>query len=130
MTSRVLTEENVTRIREAVAPKITIDWDPVTNGGSVTFFLADQVTENGVYKGMETHKTLRANAQLGQIQNVIVVPMEEIMGATITTSSGTTPGYVLMVLIKAFFEQLYTDRLNAQDAADALKASEQIPAEL
>ena len=127
MTSRVITEENVVRIREAVAPKIVVDWDPVTNGGNVTFFLADQVTENGVYKGLEPHKTLRANAQLGQVQSVIVVPMEEIMASTISTSSGDTPGYVLMVLIKAFFEQLYTQRLNDQDAADALKASEQLP---
>lgn len=119
-TSRVITEESVTRIREAVSPKINIDWDPVTNEGSVTFFLQDMITENDVYKGLQPHRTLRADIESGQMQGVIIVPLSEIMASTIKTSTGDTPGYVLMVLIKAYFEQKFSQLLNNQDAADAL----------
>ncbi|WEM34503.1 hypothetical protein [Xanthomonas phage X1] len=121
MSSRVITEESITRIRETVAPNITIQWDPVTNGGQVTFFMQDQITENGVYKGMQPHQGLRPKENSLDMKGVLIVPMEEIMNSTIVTSSGETPGYVLMVLIKAYFEQVFTDRLNNQDAADALK---------
>lgn len=121
MSSRVVREESITRIRETVAPNIQIQWDPVTNGGQVTFFMQDQVTENDVYKGLEPHRGLRPRENSGDIPGVLIVPMEEIMNSTIVTSSGETPGYVLMVLIKAYFEQVFSDRLNNQDAQDALK---------
>lgn len=129
MTSRVVTEESITRVREAVAPQININWDPVTNGGNVTFFLRDMITENGVYQGLERHKTLRGDANTGQMEGTMIVPMEDIMNATLHLESGDVPGYVLMVYIKAFFEQKYTELLNKQDAADAEASVPMLPLE-
>ncbi|AMQ66023.1 hypothetical protein AAY80_074 [Stenotrophomonas phage vB_SmaS-DLP_6] len=123
MTSRVITEENVTRVRETVAPNITINWNPYDNSGQVTFFLQDMITENGVDKGLQPHRGLRGNSNTGTVAGTMIVSMEEIMSSTLTLPDGSTaPGYMLMVMIKSYFDAKFTERLNSQDEAD-LRAS-------
>lgn len=123
MTSRVLTEENIARTRETVAPNITIQWNPYDNSGQVTFFLQDMVSENGVDQGLQPHKGLRGNMQIGSVAGTMIVPMQDIMNSTIALPDGSTvPGYMLMVMIKSYFDAKFTEMLNAQDAED-LKAT-------
>ena len=118
MSSRVKTEENIVRIREAVAPQITIDWNPVNNDGSVTFFLKDMVTEDDVYKGLQDHATLKPKPNTRDMKGTITVPISEIMTSMIRLQGNYYPGIVLMGLIKAYFEQLYTQRLEDQEARE------------
>ncbi|WEU67293.1 hypothetical protein [Xanthomonas phage JGB6] len=76
------------------------------------------VYENDKYIGLQAESRLREAMGPGFMST----GMGDIMSSTIVMNGVHYPGIMLMGLIKAYFDQLYTERLNAQDATDRAAA--------
>ncbi len=116
MSNRILTEELITRERETVAPFITISWNPIDNSGHATFHMKDMITENGTYKGLVNHTRLRPTG--GGMEGELRVQLADVIASSVTIQGNQYPGVLLMGMIKAYFEQIFSERLSAQELAD------------
>lgn len=103
--SRISEVTPVALVREAVAPRTEINWDPLSNTGLVRFEIADIVTvkDTGELVGLEP----RAD------NNVVAIDITEIFGMTLTTPYGDVSGAQVAAYIKVLFDQLYTERFPA-----------------
>jgi hypothetical protein len=123
-TNRIKTEENIVRTSEAVAPRITITWEPGTTNGTVEYQVMDMITENGVNKGMVPHTRLRGLTGAP----VVRVSMLKILQSVIDIElpgGGTTqiPGALLIGAVKSVFDNEFNLQLAAQIAADEAAAN-------
>ena len=111
--SRIRNEENITRTREAVSPKTLINWNPVTNDGTLSFHVQDIVMENGEVVALSKNKDLKADT--------LDTPFSELMGRTIMVpvdAENTVPVPVPLIMgaIKKLFDELYNERIAEQNA--------------
>lgn len=105
-TNRIIEEGVVERIRETVAPRINIEWNPEDNTGQVIFQLRDQVWEQGVYLGLQKQTRLRKTGA----GDSITADIPDILSADIPFNGTTFSGQLLMGLIKAYFDMLWVQR--------------------
>lgn len=115
--SRIVEEQIITRVLEAVAPITTIHWDPMTNEGIIRFGIQDMVFENGEYKGMQPHTRLREAAGVngGMIVSIADLINREINVTLPDSSVASVSGLLLMASVKKVFEEILNERLSAQE---------------
>ena len=116
-------EETVQRVRETVAPRIVIEWDPDTNEGLVTFELRDQVWENGVYIGLQPHTRLK---NLGPGRSM-QVDLQEVLGESFAWGDDEESCLTLMAMIKAYFSEKWEARYVLQQMAEAQEEEIELP---
>lgn len=114
-TNRIVEEQAIRRVREVVAPNINIHWNPENNDGVVMFGLQDQVWENDVYVGLQPHTRLRSDAASSSM--LVMIP--ELLERTFLFNGEETPAAVLMLMIKALFDQIWNERYEAQLIKDS-----------
>lgn len=100
---------------EALAPNINLEWDPMTNGGTVTFHVQKYLMKDGV---------LRSDMTGGY--DTIRVPINDMITRCHATGlvdpvTNQPLGYVsvagLMLIIKAAFDTLYNEELIRREEA-------------
>lgn len=110
--SRFSEEVIVTKLKEAVAPRIEITWNVLTNEAKIYFYVQQAVYEDGSFVGFEDDKTLdmsRLIVNFADIANdVIMVPLPD-------GTSQPVPAMLLMGAIKAKFDSLYSAHRVAYD---------------
>lgn len=94
--SRVSEIANVTR--EAVAPRITINWNPTDNTGAVVFKVEHMEFVDGELKQMVP-------------DGFLAVSLPELMGRSFMVGETEVPTMLVMGYIKAAFDTLYNERL-------------------
>lgn len=97
-------------VREAVAPRMDVFWNPETGAGSVSFWVEHQEFENGVFK--------RRFADNRMQMRPLAVPLDDVVMRehTITFPDGTEmvcPPGTLALLVKKVFPVHYAERLIA-----------------
>lgn len=118
MNTRVIEVNNPTTY-EAVAPRIEVNWDPVTNTGPVRFYERDMVYVGGEFKTMIGHNGPHRNGPGEQILGgVLNDSIEDLMQSTITVQGVEYPGILLVALIKQRHDDRYAQCI-AQQLADA-----------
>lgn len=95
---RIKEQTNVTLTREAVAPRIQINWNPVDNSGAVIFHVERMEAIDGEFQRMIP-------------EGFLSVSLADLMPRSVTLPDGSevsTP--MVMGYIKAMFDTLYTER--------------------
>lgn len=107
--SRFSEEVTVTKIKEAVAPRMEITWDMLTNQARIYFYVQHAVFEDGAFVGFEDDKTLdmsRLRVNFEDIQSrVFNVPLP---GGGVQP----VPAMLIMGAIKEAFDVLYSEYRN------------------
>jgi hypothetical protein len=105
--SRITEVLPVALLREAVAPRTEIIWNPIDpqDPGIVRFEIADIVTEkdSGTLVGLEARED----------NSVVAISIAEVMNLTLDTAAGPVSGTQVAAYIKALFDKLYVDRFPA-----------------
>lgn len=115
--SRIIEEQEITITREAVSPRIEITYDNYAGTGVIVFHLRDEVKHNGVYIGTEPHSRLRSEAYPG----AMALTLAEFMGRSIQIDANTAiSGVQMMQAVKQVFDDVFSERLSAQDVLDAV----------
>lgn len=116
--SRIIEETNITRIAEAIASKVEIHWDVVTNNAQIQFWVNQAITENGEFKGLEhdTRSEFRPlSVNFADIAGrTFVVPVARDAEGNVTATANV-PAMLLMGAIKQAFHELYTEKLISMD---------------
>lgn len=105
--SRIIETENVTLTTVAVAPRITIDWNPHDDTGAVTFHVQKMESIDGEFRQM-----LPADP--------ITLPLDDVLARTVSIPlpDGSTfefPPQLIGAYIKHVFDDIYTERANDSD---------------
>lgn len=95
--SRILITENATVKRELVSPSTVINWDPITNGGVLTFQMQELIYLNGEFlKSVPVSSiTIRLEDLISKNYEVEVEPGVNM----------TVPGGLIMLAFKKAFEE-------------------------
>ena len=105
--------ETIVRYKEAVAPRVEIDWNPVTNAATIYFSVQMAVYEGGQFASMSDDPTLEMSR--------LKVNFASIAGRTFNVPIGggnfaAIPAMLLMGAIKQVFDELYSEHRAAYDA--------------
>ena len=94
--SRITTLENATVVRELVAPTTTINWEPSSNSGTLTFHVEEITAVNGeaLHRVHKTSTTIPLTDLISRSYDIEVEP------GVFTT----VPGGVIMLAFKKAFE--------------------------
>lgn len=109
--SRINEIANVTR--EAVAPRITINWNPTDNTGSVIFKVEHMESIDGEFQRMVP-------------EGFLSISLPDLMARSFMVGETEVPTALVMGYIKAAFDTLYTER-QAAVAAPIDPAIEETP---
>jgi hypothetical protein len=110
--SRIIEETHITRVLEAVSPETNIYWNPVDDTGNIVFRVKDMLTENDVFKGLQSNQSLGTGGQGSDIW----VTIENLLNRTITIilpdqSTMDIPSGILMLAVTKLFNDLYDERI-------------------
>lgn len=123
-----ITEQTLQVVREAVAPRTEIYWNPLDNSGSVQFIVEDMLFENGEYVGLRPHG--QYGGKEAALREVLInrrmsVDLADILSRSIDVKDPETkevitsiPGFMIMLAVKEVFDSIFAERLAAQQAED------------
>lgn len=95
--SRITESTNVTLTSEAVAPRIVIVWNPVSNVGHVQFEVQRMESIDGVFNRLIPEQDL-------------FLDLNDLMARTVTVGGNAIPPMLVMGFIKQLFDDLYIER--------------------
>lgn len=100
--SRILVTENATIKRELVAPITNINWDPLTNSGTMNYQIYEMLYINGEFIKSTHVKTASVSLEemISKVYSVEVEP-----GVSVDV-----PGGIVMLAFKKAFEQAILDQ--------------------
>ncbi|MFZ5539467.1 MAG: hypothetical protein ACOY5V_06995 [Pseudomonadota bacterium] len=101
---RITEIENASIRTEAVAPRITIHWNPLDDSGVVHFQVQRLEFINGQFQRMLPEDDL-------------FVPLADVLQRAVTVDGQSITGTHVEAFIKGVFDQLYAERAAAQAAA-------------
>lgn len=122
-----ITEQTLQVVREAVAPRTEIYWNPLDNSGSVQFIVEDMIFENGEYIGLRPHGQYGRDAALREvvINRRMSVDLADILSRNIDVKDPETkevitsiPGFMIMLAVKEVFDSVFAERLASQQAEE------------
>lgn len=101
--SRVITAENVTLVREFLAPVTTIRWEPVSNTGTLTYQVEEYLFVDGVFSHSKSvgESTITLESLVNNTYSVEVAP----------NTFMDIQGGLIMLAFKKAFEQAIEDGL-------------------
>jgi hypothetical protein len=99
--SRILITENATIKRELVAPITTINWDPVTDTGTLNYQIYEMLYINGEFI-KSTHVKTASVTLTDMVQKVYSVEVEPGVSVDV-------PGGLVMLAFKKAFEEAILD---------------------
>ena len=122
-------EKNVVqRSLEAVSPTTTIQWDPITNDGTLRFNVEDIIIENEQVIGLTPNTELYLS---GERTPIIERSISGLMSRSVEIPTGpdtssTVPLMLVMGAIKVLFNELYIEAVELQNNPPAPLAQPEI----
>lgn len=100
--TRITEIENASIRREVVAPRISINWNPLDNSGAVVFDTAVEERINGEFHRLIPHDSIAVN-------------LGELASRTVTVPGvGEVPFALVMGYIKQVFDDVYLEQQASQ----------------